>query len=402
VARARLRGWSPARLAGQEWQWPPVPPFVLAAVLAVVQVGGSFGAAQNQPDREPLDAFAVLLLLAGPAALVLRRRFPVPVLLVVGPVTVTYLLSGYPYGPVVFSLVVALFTAVVRGHRVAAWLTASVLYAGHLALGRMVDSDMGSLMVAVVVAAWLLVVLVLAEAARVQRARIMEARRTREEEARRRASEERLRIAQELHDVLAHNISLINVQAGVALHLMDDDPGQARTALTAIKQASKDALGELRSVLGVLRRLDEQAPRQPAPGLARLDELAGRAGAAGLRVRTEVAGEPRPLPAAVDLAAFRVVQESLTNVARHAGAAHVTVHVTYRDDDLVVRVDDDGAGAPTASSPGTGSGILGMRERATALGGELVAGPRPGGGFRVVARLPLGGRENGSEPVGSG
>jgi signal transduction histidine kinase len=205
------------------------------------------------------------------------------------------------------------------------------------------------------------------------------------EEARRRAGEERMRIARELHDVLAHNISLINVQAGVALHLMDEQPGQSRTALQAIKQASNDALGELRSVLDVLRQGEEQPPRSPATGLAQLGSLVAGVQATGLEVRTRVEGVPRPLPAGTDLAAFRIVQESLTNVTRHAGPATATVLVRYGDRELTVQVDDDGRG-PGASGPG--NGIRGMRERVAALDGELTAGPRPGGGFRVEAHLP--------------
>jgi signal transduction histidine kinase len=195
-----------------------------------------------------------------------------------------------------------------------------------------------------------------------------------------------MRIARELHDVLAHNISLINVQAGVALHLMDEQPGQSRSALAAIKQASNDALGELRSVLDVLRQGDEAPPRAPASGLAQLDSLVAGAGATGLEVRTRVEGTPRPLPAGTDLAAFRIVQESLTNVTRHAGPATATVLVRYGDD-LTVQVDDDGRGPEAAGGPG--NGIRGMRERVAALGGELTTGPRPDGGFRVLARLPL-------------
>jgi signal transduction histidine kinase len=211
---------------------------------------------------------------------------------------------------------------------------------------------------------------------------------TRAEEARRRAGEERMRIARELHDVLAHNISLINVQAGVALHLMDEQPGQSRTALQAIKQASNDALDELRSVLDVLRQGDEAPPRSPASGLAELDSLVAGVSATGLEVRTRVEGVPRPLPAGADLAAYRIVQEALTNVTRHAGPASATVLVRYGQGDLTVQVDDDGRGPSATRSPG-GNGIRGMRERMAALGGELSAGPRPGGGFRVQARFPL-------------
>ena len=215
--------------------------------------------------------------------------------------------------------------------------------------------------------------------------------RTEAEEARRRASEERLRIARELHDVLAHDISLINVQAGVALHLMEEHPEQARTALTAIKAASKDALGELRSVLDVLRQADEGPPRAPTAGLEHLDRLVTGAAAAGIDVRVVTDGRARPLPPGVDLAAFRIIQEALTNVTRHAGPATATISLTYGDDELTVQVDDDGKGRPLSGANGSGNGIPGMRERAAALGGRLEAGPRPGGGFRVRASLPLDG-----------
>jgi signal transduction histidine kinase len=230
-----------------------------------------------------------------------------------------------------------------------------------------------------------------AEVALAARQRRQAAEWSRAEEARGRAGEERMRIARELHDVLAHNISLINVQAGVALHLMDEQPGQSRSALVAIKQASNDALGELRSVLDVLRQGDEAPPRTPASGLAHLDRLVAGVSATGLQVQTRVEGTPRPLPAGTDLAAYRIVQESLTNVTRHAGPASATVLVRYGPADLTVQVDDDGRG-PAASGDsgnGTGNGIRGMRERVAALGGELTTGPRPGGGFRVQARLPL-------------
>jgi signal transduction histidine kinase len=187
---------------------------------------------------------------------------------------------------------------------------------------------------------------------------------------------------------LAHHISLINVQSGVALHLMDDQPGQARIALEAINEASADALREVRSALNVLRGQREEPPRAPAAGLACLDELVSRASEAGVGVSLEVQGDPRPLPATVDLAAFRIVQESLTNIVRHAEAGSAKVELTYGNGDLTLQIEDDGRGP--AASAGGGSGISGMRDRATALGGELEAGPQPTGGFRVRARLPLG------------
>jgi signal transduction histidine kinase len=229
-------------------------------------------------------------------------------------------------------------------------------------------------------------------------------RRGREQEGLRRAEEERLRIARELHDVLAHNISLINVQSGVALHLLDERPEQARTALAVINDASAEALREIRSVLGVLRQVDEQAPRRPAASLDRLPELISQSAAAGLDVDVRIDGERRPLPSDVDLAAYRIVQESLTNVARHARSARAWVRLRYEDGALALEVADDGGddgggrvgtngvgGRTAESASGTGNGIVGMRERASTLGGELRAGPRAGGGFTVSARLPLGG-----------
>jgi signal transduction histidine kinase len=191
--------------------------------------------------------------------------------------------------------------------------------------------------------------------------------------------------------VLAHNISLINVQAGVALHLMEEQPAQARTALTAIKAASKDALGELRSVLDILRQVDEGPPRAPTAGLDDLDRLVSGAAAAGIDVRVVTEGTPRPLPPSVDLAAFRIVQEALTNVTRHAGQATATISLSYGDADLTVQVDDDGHGRPAVNgvAAGGGNGIPGMKERAAALGGRLDAGPKPDGGFRVRSWLPL-------------
>ncbi len=358
--------------------------------MAAIQLLGTYFAARDQPQRRGLDALAIGLLLAGPAILAVRRRHPLGALAGVAAVSLTYLWLDYAYGPFVVSLLIAVVTAVIAGHRWAAWAVALALYLAHFGLRfgwhRRPAVSLGEM---IGTAAWLLVVLGMAEQIRVRRERALESRRAGQEVARRRAGEERLKIARELHDTLAHNISLINVQAGVALHLLDEDPQQARTSLTAIKQASKDALTELRSVLGILRGPDEQAPLSPAPSLARLDELVSQAAAAGLQVRTEIGGRPRPLPTGIDRAAFRIVQEGLTNIVRHAGPAAATVRVGYLEEEITVIVDDDGAGGETGHE-NAGSGIAGMRERATALGGDLVAGPREGGGFRVQARLPFG------------
>lgn len=366
------------------------PPVLFALIVGAIQIGVTYAAGHRQPDREDFDVVAALLLAVGPAALVFRRRFPALVLGFVLAATIGYFLTNYPKGPIFLALIVAFVTAVMRGRRVAALVSIVVGYISFLWLGYLIGTDDApGWEEALALGAWLLVLLTATEFVRSRREQAIEAARSRAEESRRRASEERLRIARELHDVLAHNISLISVQAGVALHLMDERPEQARTALTAIKEASNEALGELRSVLDILRQGNEKPPRSPTSGLADLAGLVSKTEATGLQVTTHVDGTPRPLPAGVDLAAFRIVQESLTNVTRHADGAHATVRVTYGDGDVTVQIDDDGRGVSAQRGPGRGSGIAGMRERAAALGGSLEAGPRSRGGFRVRARLPL-------------
>jgi signal transduction histidine kinase len=377
---------------------PPGRPtdVAVAVLVGVAQLGLTTLAARHRTDRLSLDLLSYLLLAVGPVALLWRRRSPVGVLAVVMGACVLYFALGYPYGPAWLALIVALWTAVTGGARRAAWVTTFLGLAVYFTLAAVVGrvEPINPATVAAHTSS-LLLVLAVAELAMAGRQRRLVADRTRAEEDRRRAGEERMRIARELHDVLAHNISLINVQAGVALHLMDEQPGQSRSALVAIKQASNDALGELRSVLDVLRQGDEAPPRSPASGLAHLDSLVSGAGATGLEVRTRVEGTPRPLSAGTDLAAYRIIQEALTNVTRHAGPATASVLVRYTKDGLTVQVDDDGRGPSSPNGTG-GNGILGMRERVAALGGDLDAGPRPGGGFRVLAHLPL--DDQGGEP----
>jgi signal transduction histidine kinase len=359
-------------------------------LLGVIQVFGTVGASQHQPERRAVDALAIVLALAGPVALIFLRRHTVPVLWIVAVVSLLYLLRGYAYGPVILSAVVALFVAVVRGHRAAAWLAAGSLYLGHFALRPIFRDEGWSWGQALGVGAWALVLLIVGEMARVRRERGIAAGQIRAETERRQVNEERLRIARELHDVVAHHMSLINVQAGVALHLVDRRPEQAQTALAAIKDASKEALVELRALVGVLRDETEAAPRAPVSTLASLDGLIERSGHAGLTVRKLVEGDVRPLPAAVELAAFRIIQEAITNVVRHSGARHADIRIGYGADVLTVEVTDDGTGAAPVKALEEGSGIRGMRERAVALGGTLTMDTSPSGGTSVAAALPLG------------
>jgi signal transduction histidine kinase len=376
---------------GLAWRTSGIVDGALAAGLAALLTVGTYLASQGPPDRRPFDAGAGALVIVAAGALAWRRRQPVAVLGVVFGATLTYFVLGYANGPIWLALIIAYFTAVVSGHRLAAAVAAVAGFGIFPWLDSLLRNQPGPSLAGMAgLAAWLLVLLGAAEAIRIRRERTAEAARIREEEARRRAGEERLRIARELHDALGHHLSLISMQSGVALHLNKELPEQARSSLTAIKQASKEALAELRSVLDILRQEGEPAARSPTWTLARLEDLVSQAAAAGLVVQTKTDGEVRPLPFAVDVAAFRIVQEALTNVTRHAGRATATVRVCYGDRDLLVQVDDDGRGlSPHGGAPRAGKGIVGMRERVAALGGDLHTGPRPGGGFRVRARLPL-------------
>jgi signal transduction histidine kinase len=366
----------------------------LPMVLAVFQLGATYGADHHDRSPQTLSNGAWALLLVGPLALIFRRRHPVVVMWIAFAATLG------PSGPrfAYLSLIVSFFVAATSGHRRAAWLVIVVGYVGSLWIAPLVWGDaLPTLEGALLLGAWLAVLVIAAEAVRIQRERTSESRASRQLELKRQTSEERLQMARDLHDVIGHNISLINVQAGVGLDLMDSHPEQARVALTAIRTVSKEALDELRTMLAALRQDGEEAPRSPAPGLSRLPELIELTCAAGLVVDTEIVGNPASLPAAIDLAAYRIIQESLTNVARHGSLAKATVRIAYEPDSLAIDVLNSGRpGAVTIpanrgdSALGAGSGIIGMWERAAALGGDLEAGPRPGGGFAVAARLPIG------------
>ncbi len=374
------------------WPWRST---LLLTVL--VLAGSTVAAHAQQGERAALDPFARVLLLVACGLLLWRRRHPVAVVLGTAVTAAVYLGAGYPYGPVFLTVAVACFAAVVAGHRRAAWTALGILCAVHLLVAHWLyrwlppaGDAPASFAQEIVVTGWVVAIVAVAELARARREQWARDRAERAQAARRRADEERLRIARELHDVLAHSLSVINVQAGVGLALLDSDPDQARTALTTIKSASKEALGEVRQVLDTLRA-PGAAPRAPAPGLDRLPELVEQAARAGLTV--EVLGERPRLSPGTDLAAFRIVQEALTNVVRHSGSRHARVHLERAGTVVRLRVDDDGP-ATGAEAGGSGNGLAGMRERAAALGGTIEAGPRPDGGFRVLAELPAEKRED--------
>ncbi|MFF7791335.1 histidine kinase [Streptomyces sp. NPDC007991] len=383
---ARWDGWGEGERA-PGWPWRST---VLVTVF--VLVGSNFAAHGQAGERAALDVFARVLLLVAGALLLWRKRYPVAVVFGTAGAVMVYLGAGYPYGPVLLAVALACFSAIVSGHRWAAWAAMGTLWAGHVLVAHWLyrwlppsGDSAAAWGEELVVATWVVAIAAVSELFRVRREQWARERAERAEAARRRADEERLRIARELHDVLAHSISVINVQAGVGLALLDSDPEQARTALTTIKEQSKEALGEVRQVLDTLRAPGD-APRAPAPGLDRLAELVEQAASAGLTV--EVEGEPPRLAPGTDLAAFRIVQEALTNVVRHSGSRHARVHLAHDADVLRLRVDDDGP-ATGADAGGSGNGLAGMRERAAALGGTIEAGSRPDGGFRVLAVLPL-------------
>jgi signal transduction histidine kinase len=357
-----------------------------AAGVGLFQVVGSFGAADNQPERQGIDALALLLVLLGPVVLAVRDRFPRMAVATSIAAATVYIACGYPYGPIFVSIVVALVWSVLAGHRRDTWLLSGIGYVAFL--GASVIDPRGNdgieLLHWSLVAGWLVVVLVVSELVRIRRQQHLERARLEREARERRAGEHRLELAQELHDVLAHNISLINVQASVALHLLDEQPAQAGPALAAIKDASHSALQELRGALDLLRRGPEEVPpRRPAPRLADVEELLDGVRAGGIEVQLHRDDLPA-LPSGVELAAYRIVQEALTNVARHSRARAATVRIGY-DGGVDLEVTDDGVGGPAVP----GNGLTGMQERADALGGRFEAGAGPEGGFRVAAHLPV-------------
>ncbi|MEU9401968.1 histidine kinase [Streptomyces sp. SID4985] len=375
---------------------------VLGGLVLLCMIGGSFASPHGEHgvawgERAP-DPLSLVLMVVGALALVLRRRAPMAVLAVTGTCALVECVTGDPRAPVVMCAVVALYTVASTTGRATTWRVALLVMAVLTAAAMLAGPLPWYAQENLAIIAWTGIGATAGDAVRSHRAfvqaireRAERAERTREEEARRRVAEERLRIARELHDVVAHHIALVNVQAGVAAHVMDRRPDQAKEALAHVRSASRSALGELRATVGLLRQSgDPAAPTEPAPGLNRLDELADTFRSAGLPVEVARADQDTELPAAVDLAAYRIVQEALTNAQKHAGTgAKAEVSVVRVGPNIEVSVLDNGPGVTGAPGAGGGHGLLGMRERVTALGGTLTTGPRFGGGFRVHAILPV-------------
>ena len=373
-----------------------VRPWVLDTFLAVLLfLGATLSAASPGPNARLPDATFYLLVAVGAAPYALRRRAPLPVLVLATVPVLALIALGYGSAVIGSGLFLAAYTvAAWSGIRVTAFAAGYVvvllalvvalaprsmqfgelanntaLFVGAFALGRSANDRRQNLVLLQDRAA-------LAEDARIEKAQLA-------------VADERLRIAQELHDVLAHSLGVIALQAGVGAHVIDIDPVEAKASLVSVAQTSRSALTEVRRILGALRGQDNPATYHPPPGLDALGELAAELSAAGLPVEVRVEGESDVVPAALALTAYRLVQESLTNVLKHAGPARAEVTIRYQPGALILEVDDNGQGPPaTTESAAPGHGQLGMRERVAVWGGSLTTGPGPRGGYRVTARLP--------------
>ncbi|MGW5797730.1 sensor histidine kinase [Streptomyces bacillaris] len=367
-----------------------MPP--LAADLLVVGLFTGSDLAVNDPGSRQADALSWALFALSLAALVVRRRRPVPVACVTGAACAGWALYGHIGELLNLPVIVALYTVAVLGDRrrtLWAGVTAAVV-SGAVALivGRDVVNPQGLPVLEMI---WPLVPLLLGEAVRTRRellaeyaARAERAEAEREREAARRVRQERVRVAREIHDILAHTVSAMTVQAGVALDALDTAPEVSRRAMTQVRASGKEAVRELRATLSVLRETESTAP---APRLGELPGLVEGVEAGGVRVTLRREPSGGAYPGVVETTAYRIVQEALTNVVKHSGAGRVAVSLTGADAHLEIEIVDDGPPRPEPST-GEGYGLIGMRERVPAVGGTLTYGPVPGSGFRVHAVLP--------------
>lgn len=364
------------RIAVKDWG-------IAVGVAAVLLVAGL----AKQHPATSLDLLGYTLLIAGGLVLAARRWAPVTVLTVTAVCALGYQAIGFNVPAAAY--VLAVYATFRAGHRVVT-VAGSVITLATLPLAVLVsprDLPVGEALTqarSALEIAWLIAAGAAGEALRQAERRADEAERTREETARRRANEERLHIARELHDSLTHQISVIKVQAEAAVHVIRKRGERVPDALLAIRDAGREATRELRATLEALRDDDTTPPH----GLAHVPDLVQRARANGLDATLTIEGQHNDVPAAVERTAYRIVQESLTNIARHAGATTASVRIDYRPDALAICIDDDGKATPD-TAPVPGVGLLGMRERVTALGGRLRAAPRGEGGFSVQAELPV-------------
>ncbi|MGW0906238.1 sensor histidine kinase [Streptomyces sp. NPDC002853] len=385
--------------ASRSWQrrlpWPLTPQLTDLAVAAVVALLTGLDAAVNGPGHRQADWLTWLLFAVSVAALLVRSRWPVAVTVVTGAACAGWALYGHIGELLNLPVMVALYALAVRGDRRRTLRTAvaAALVSGTVSViaGKDVAQPQGAPLLEML---WPLVPLLLGEVVRGRRELLQEyaeraerAEADREREARRKVDQERVRIARELHDVIAHTVSAMTVQAGLALDALDSRPEVARTAMRQVRTSGKEAVRELRATVGVLREARRTASAAPAPRLAQLDELVEGVRGTGPRVSLHTDTGGRELPQLVELAAYRIVQEALTNVIKHADARHVAVSVAMVGEGLAVEITDDGP--VSSAAPGEGYGLIGMRERATTMGGDLEAGPLPGGGWRVRAVLPV-------------
>ena len=371
---------------------------LLATVLAVIGVVGLWTFEEQGSQRES-DIWGVLLVLAATIPLAFRRRWPIPVLATVSVVTWVYWMSDYTKA-FDAAILVALYTTVAHEpNRRRAWTTSAFFAITSVViviLGIVSDEDDVDISTLLGVATIFTVGMVMGEAVRNRRAyqheledKAARAQADAAAEADRAVAEERTRIARELHDVVAHSMSVMVVQAGAARRVLQADPDQAEQALAAIEDTGRSSLTEMRRVLGILRTPDDARELSPQPTLDDFRDLVSSCADAGVEVDLRIEGDERPLAAGLELAVFRIVQEALTNVVKHSAADRAEVRLTYGPHTLQVAVLDAGRGAAaTPAAPGSGNGLVGMRERVDLFDGTLVTGPRPGGGYQVVATLP--------------
>ena len=388
--------------APPEWRMPRWASLWIPVILSfMVQVPIAIAFVRIFHLSQAQGLLSVGIALLGPLALIGARRFPGPVVAVTAIGASLDLIFNDHVGPPYLALAFGIVSAIVRNARVWAWVSIAAAWVATIAVALVLGDDRFTAGRIAGTTLGILIVVGIGEGIRGRRERTAEFRRRVSQRRQTEVQAERVRIARELHDVLAHSLSQINVQAGVGLHLMDKQPEKAKEALASIKETSKTALDEVRTVLGVLRAeggADPSAPLVPEPDLSRLPGLVASVTAQGIDVRLDDRLTDENVPKPVQLALYRIAQESLTNITRHAqGATRATISLERRDGAYRLEVRDDGTATGSATTPADvsgaapesgGRGLLGMRERAELLGGHLTAGPADGGGFEVVAELP--------------